>query len=51
MNQIKSLIKHDNDTQVSNSTFDRVKIAQSLFGILPQDADIDDSKEKRLADK
>ena len=30
---------------------DRVSTAQSLFGILPQDADLDASREERLAIK
>lgn len=34
-----------------NPNQDRVSTAQSLFGILPHDADIDISKEERLAAK
>lgn len=34
-----------------NPNQDRVSTAQSLFGILPYDADIDISKEERLAAK
>ena len=37
--------------KLTNPTQTRVSIAQSLFGILPQDADIDISKEERLAAK
>ena len=37
--------------KLTNSNQDRVSTAQSLFGILPQDADIDISKEERLAAK
>lgn len=35
--------------KLTNPNQDSVSTAQSLFGILPQDADIDDSKEERLA--
>lgn len=51
MKHITPLIKYNNDPQIRHSTFDKIKIAQSLFGILTQDADIDDVKEERLADK
>ena len=37
--------------KLSNPHQDKVSAAQSLFGILPQDADIDISKEERLATK
>lgn len=37
--------------KLTNPNQDRVSTAQSLFGILPPDADIDISKEERLADK
>lgn len=37
--------------KLTNPHQDRVSTAQSLFGILPQDADIDISKEERLAAK
>lgn len=37
--------------KLTNPNQDRVNTAQSLFGILPQDADIDISKEERLAAK
>lgn len=37
--------------KLTNPYQDRVSTAQSLFGILPQDADIDVSKEERLAAK
>lgn len=37
--------------KLTNPHQDRVSMAQSLFGILPQDADIDISKEERLAAK
>lgn len=51
MKQIIPLIKHDNELEIRHSTFNRVKIAQSLFGILTQDTDTDNVKEERLADK
>ena len=35
----------------NGKVMDRVSTAQSLFGILPQEADIDISKEERLAVK
>ncbi len=35
--------------KLSNPYQDRVGMAQSLFGILPRDADMDISKEERLA--
>lgn len=37
--------------KLTNPYQDRVSTAQSLFGILPQEADIDISKEERLAAK
>ena len=37
--------------KLTNSNQDIVSTAQSLFGILPQEADIDISKEERLAAK
>lgn len=37
--------------KLTNPYQDRVSIAQSLFGILPKDADINVSKEERLAAK
>ena len=37
--------------KLTNPHQDRVSTAQSLFGILPKDADIDISKEERLAAK
>ena len=37
--------------KLSNPHQDKVSAAQSLFGILQQDADIDISKEERLATK
>ena len=37
--------------KLTNPYQDRVSTAQSLFGILPKDADIDISKEERLAAK
>ena len=37
--------------KLSNPHQDKVSAAQSLFGILPQDADIEVSKEERLATK
>ncbi len=37
--------------KLSNPYQDKVSAAQSLFGILQQDADIDISKEERLATK
>ena len=37
--------------KLTNLNQDRVSTAQSLFGILPQDADIDISIEERLAAK
>lgn len=37
--------------KLSNPYQDKVNAAQSLFGILQQDADIDISKEERLATK
>ncbi|MDE6388374.1 MAG: type II toxin-antitoxin system prevent-host-death family antitoxin [Lachnospiraceae bacterium] len=37
--------------KLTNPYQDRVSTAQSLFGILPQDADIDTSKGERLAAK
>ncbi len=37
--------------KLSNPHQDKVRTAQSLFGILPQDADIEVSKEERLATK
>ncbi len=39
------------NAKLTNPKQDRVSTAQSLFGILPQDADIDVSKEERLAAK
>lgn len=51
MKQIIPLIKHDNELEIRHSTFNRVRIAQSLFGILTQDTDTDNVKEERLADK
>ena len=37
--------------KLTNPYQDKVSTAQSLFGILPQDADIKSSKEERLAVK
>lgn len=37
--------------KLTNPYQDRVSTARSLFGILPQNADIDVSKEERLAAK
>ena len=37
--------------KLTNPYQDKVSTAQSLFGILPQDADIKSSKEERLAAK
>ena len=37
--------------KLTNPHHDKVSTAQSLFGILPQEADIDISKEERLAAK
>ena len=37
--------------KLTNPHQDKVSTAQSLFGILPQDADINISKEERLAAK
>ena len=35
--------------KVSNPFADRVQIAESLFGILPNDIDLEKSREERLA--
>ena len=35
--------------KVSNPFVDKVQIAESLFGILPNDIDLDKSKQERLA--
>ena len=35
--------------KVSNPLEDKVQIAQSLFGILPNDIDLEKSKQERLA--
>ena len=35
--------------KVSNPFVDKVQIAQSLFGILPNDIDLEKSKQERLA--
>lgn len=35
--------------KLTNPHQDRVSVAQSLFGILPQDADLKEAKEERLA--
>lgn len=37
--------------KLTNPHQDRVNMAKSLFGILPKDADIDISREERLAAK
>ncbi len=37
--------------KLTNPNQDRVSTAQSLFGIIPQEADINASKEERLAAK
>ena len=37
--------------KLTNPYQDRVSTAQALFGILPKDADVDISKEERLAAK
>lgn len=37
--------------KLTNPYQSRVDTAQSLFGILPQDADVESSKEERLAGK
>ena len=37
--------------KLTNPYQDRVEIAKSLFGILPKDADIDESKKERLGAK
>lgn len=37
--------------KLTNPNQSRVDTAKSLFGILPQDADIEKAREKRLAEK
>lgn len=37
--------------KLSNPNQDRVQIAKSLFGILPADADLEESKSERLSTK
>ena len=37
--------------KLTNPHQDRVEIAKSLFGILPENADLEDAREERLCDK
>lgn len=39
---------HQETKRFNNLSKDRIEVAQSLFGILPKEVDIDEAKEERL---